>query len=411
MKIRKAYKFRLKTNSEIEHKLFLFSGHSRFVWNYFWHINKYRLDNRLPILRYSEMDFWSKRLKKSEEYGFLSEAPAHIIQQKLKDLDKAYSDGFNKNQPLKRMPTKHKKSLHNSFRFPQPQQFEFNNRQVKLPKIGWVGFYKSCEIEGTPKNITISYRSGHWYMSVQVEVVLKDNFPSNHVAVGIDVGIAKFDTLATVDSEQIIEPINSYKIFQGVLAKEQRKLSKKIKFSRNWLKQKSKIQKIHSKIANTRKDHIHKVTNMICKNHATICIEDLKVSNMSKSAKGTEEKHGKNVKAKSGLNKSILDQGWYEFRRQLTYKSNWNGGTVVAVNPKHTSQKCACCGHIEKANRQSQSAFECVDCGYSANADINAARNILAAGLAVLACGVDTLVSTEKQEPVGKRELVPTYSL
>ena len=409
MKIRKAYKFRLKTNSEIEHKLFLFAGHSRFVWNYFWRMNKYRLDNRLPILRYSEMDFWSKLLKKSEEYGFLSEAPAHIIQQKLKDLDKAYSDGFNKNQPLKRMPTKHKKNLHNSFRFPQPQQFEFNNRQVKLPKIGWVGFYKSCEIEGTPKNITISYKSGHWYMSVQVEVVLKDNVPSNNVAVGIDVGIAKFATLATVDSDQIIEPINSYKVLQGVLAKEQRKLSKKIKFSRNWLKQKSKIQKIHSKIANTRKDHLHKVTSMICKNHATICIEDLKVSNMIKSAKGTEDKHGRNVKAKSGLNKSILDQGWHEFRRQLTYKSNWNGGTVVAVNPRHTSQKCAYCGHIEKANRQSQSAFECMDCGYSANADINAARNVLAAGLAVLACGVDTLVSTVKQEPVGKRELVPTY--
>lgn len=178
-------------------------------------------------------------------------------------------------------------------------------------------------------------------MSVQVKAVLEESLPVNNIAVGIDVGIAKFATLATVNSDQIIEPVNSYKVRQGVLAKEQRKLSKKVKFSINWLKQKSKIQKIHSKIANTRKDHLHKITSMICKNHATICIEDLKVSNMSKSAKGTEEMHGKNVKAKSGLNKSILDQGWHEFRRQLIYKSNWNGGTVVAVNPRHTSQKCA----------------------------------------------------------------------
>jgi IS605 OrfB family transposase len=409
MVIRKAYKFRLKTNSDIEQTLWRFSGHSRFVWNYFWRVNKHRLDNRMPIMRYNEMDFWSKILKKSEEFGFLSEAPAHVLQQKLKDLDKAYSDGFDKRQPLKRMPKKHKRNLHNSFRFPQAQQFEIDNRRVKLPKIGWVGFYKSCEIEGTPKNLTVSYKSGHWYMSVQVEVAVEKNLPSNDIAVGIDVGIAKFATLSTMNSDQIIEPINIYRGSQDALAKEQRKLSKKVKFSRNWVKQKNKIQKLHSKIASTRKDYLHKITSMICKNHATICIEDLKVSNMSRSAKGTAEKHGKNVKAKSGLNKSILDQGWHEFRRQLEYKTNWNGGKLIAVNPKYTSQKCACCGHVERANRQSQADFECMDCGYSANADINAARNILAAGLAVLACGVDALVSTVKQEPVGKRELVPTY--
>jgi putative transposase len=310
----------------------------------------------------------------------LSEAPAHILQQKLKDLEKAYLDGFDKKQPLKRMPKKHKRNLHNSFRFPQAKQFKIDHRRVKLPKIGWIGFYKSCDIEGTPKNITISQKSGHWYMSVQVELDLKSRLPVNDIAVGIDVGIAKFATLATITSNQIIEPINIYRVSQESLSKEQRKLSRKVKFSKNWVKQNRKIQKLHSKIANTRKDYLHKVTNMVCKNHATICIEDLKVSNMSKSAKGTAEKHGKNVKAKSGLNKSILDQGWHEFRRQLEYKAKWNGGKLIAINPRYTSQKCACCGYIEKANRQSQAKFECIDCGYTANADVNAARNILAAG-------------------------------
>ncbi|NBN01441.1 transposase, partial [Proteus sp. G4463] len=85
-----------------------------------------------------------------------------------------------------------------------------------------------------------------------------------------------------------------------------------------------------------------------------IVIEDLKVSNMSKSAKGTTERHGRNVKAKSGLNRSILEQGWYEMRRQLEYKQLWRGGQVLAIPPTYTSQKCACCGHTAKENRQSQ---------------------------------------------------------
>ena len=118
-----------------------------------------------------------------------------------------------------------------------------------------------------------------------------------------------------------------------------------------------------------------------------IVIEGLKVSNMSKSAKGTADQHGRNVKAKSGLNRAIQDQGWYELRRQLEYKQFWRGAQVLAINPAYTSQKCACCGHTTKENRQTQSQFECLECGYTENADINGARNILAAGHAVLACG------------------------
>ncbi|MCT8261839.1 transposase, partial [Proteus mirabilis] len=111
---------------------------------------------------------------------------------------------------------------------------------------------------------------------------------------------------------------------------------------------------------------LHKVTSEISKNHAMIVIEDLKVSNMSKSAKGTTERPGRNVKAKSGLNRSILEQGWYEMRRQLEYKQLWQGGQVLAIPPAYTSQKCACCGHTAKENRQSQSQFECLECGYTA---------------------------------------------
>lgn len=114
---------------------------------------------------------------------------------------------------------------------------------------------------------------------------------------------------------------------------------------------------------------------MLSKNHAFVAMEDLKVRNMSKSAAGTKEAPGKNVKAKVGLNRSILDQGWAEFRRQLEYKQDWQGGMVAAVPPHHTSQRCSCCGHVDPNNRKTQDRFACTGCGYATNADLNAAQH------------------------------------
>lgn len=178
-------------------------------------------------------------------------------------------------------------------------------------------------------------------------------------------------------------------------------MSRKVKFSNNWKKVKRKVQNLHTRTANIRRDYLHKVSTTISKKHAMIVIEDLKVANMSKSAAGMVSQPGRNVRAKSGLNCSILDQGWYELRRQLEYKQLWRGGQVLAINPAYTSQKCASCGHTEKENRQSQSKFECLGCGYTENADINGARNILAAGHAALACGeMAALGRSMKQEPI-----------
>jgi putative transposase len=108
---------------------------------------------------------------------------------------------------------------------------------------------------------------------------------------------------------------------------------------------------------------------------------------MTESAKGTLDKPGKNVKQKSGLNKSILDQGWFEFKRQLDYKLNWLGGKLISVPAENTSRTCSRCGYVDKNNRLSQSEFKCRRCGYTANADINASLNILAVGQTVKACG------------------------
>ena len=160
-------------------------------------------------------------------------------------------------------------------------------------------------------------------------------------------------------------------------------MSRKTKFSNNWKKAKARVQPIHSRIGNARRDSLHKASTTISQNPAMVCVEDLKVRNMSKSAAGTLDQPGKNVRAKSGLNKSILDQGWFKFRRQLDYKLSRSGGWLVAVPPRNTSRTCPCCGHVSADNRRTQSRFACMDCGFEENADVVGAINILARGMEI----------------------------
>jgi len=382
MKIRKAYKFKLKTNEALEGILFSYAGHCRFLWNYFWRLNDSRLKRGERLIsNYYELDFWSKILKRSDEYGFLKEAPAHILQQKLKDLSKAYSDGFDKSQPNKRLPKKRKKALHSTFRFPDPKQVKIENRRLCLPKIGWLGLHKSRGIDGTIKNVSISYHSGDWYVSIQVEQTINQPHIRSLEPIGIDLGIAKFAVGVSPTSTKEWLPVNSFRSLESRIKKEQKKLKHKKKFSNNWKQQVSRVQKLHTKAANIRNHHLHVISTEICKNHARIFVEDLKVKNMSSSAKGSLETPGKNVKAKSGLNKSILDQGWYRFRQFLSYKSQWMGGDLVEINPRYTSQTCSKCGYRDSKNRLSQDSFKCQDCDFETNANVNAAKNILAAGL------------------------------
>jgi IS605 OrfB family transposase len=386
MIIRQAFKFKLKTTDAIEEKFNRFAGHCRFLWNKAWRLNMDRLNRKLPIMRYGELDFWSKVWKTSEECAFLKECHSQLLQQKLKDLDKAFMDAFDKLQPKKKLPRKKKKGIHDSFRY--PQGFKISGNRIFLPKMGWVGFFKSRDIIGKAKNITISRRAGHWYVSIQTEREVKEPVHSSETMVGIDMGIVRFATLST---GEYIEAKKSFRMHEKKLALAQRRLSKKKKFSSNWKKQREKVSAIHAKIWMVRSDHLHKASHDISKNHAMIVLEDLKISNMSKSAKGTLEEAGKHVQAKSGLNKSILDQGWYEFRRQLTYKQHWRGGSVLLVSPKNTSITCPCCGLISKENRHTQSEFLCIECGHTDHADRVGAFNVLRAGHAQLACGASAI--------------------
>ena len=325
-----------------------------------------------------------------KDVEWLKEAPSACLQQTLKDLDRAF---VNYRAGRAEEPTFKKKGKRDSFRFCQsPVGADW----VFVPKVGKVRFRCSQKWLGKPKNASISRKNRKWYVSIQTEREVETPIHRSTTAIGIDVGIAIF---ATLSDGTIYQPINALKRNLERLARLQRQLAKKVKFSANWEKCKARIGKLQEKIANVRKDYLHKITTTISKNHAMVFVEDLKVGNMSRSAKGTAAKPGKRVKQKSGLNRSILDQGWFEFRRQLEYKAGWNGGQVVAVKPAYTSQTCSCCGHVDKSNRRSQSRFECVECGYKENADINAAKNVYAAGHAVLACGDLALAGSLKQEP------------
>jgi len=301
-------------------------------------------------------------------------------------------------QEASRYPTFKKKGQHDSFRFPDAKQIklEENNGRIFLPKLGWMRYRKSRGIEGSIRNATISLRGGKWYVSVQTQREVDEPIHPSQSVLGIDLGIT---LLAALSTKEPILPINSFRKMEKKLAHLQRQLAKKKKGSHNAQKIKHKIQKCHVRIANIRNDHLHKTTTTLCKNHAVLVVENLQVKEMSQSAKGTIENPGRNVKAKAKLNKSILDQGWGEFVRQITYKQRWMGGYVIKVAPQYTSLRCSCCGHTAKENRISQARFACVKCGHTENSDINAAKNIEAAGRAVLACGETAMAVSMKQEP------------
>jgi putative transposase len=185
---------------------------------------------------------------------------------------------------------------------------------------------------------------------------------------------------------EVLEQLQPLKKFLPRLARLQRRMACKKKFSNNWKKAKRRVTRLHSKIANIRKDFLHKSSKDISKNHAVVFVEDLQVKNMSASSKGTKAKPGKRVTQKSGLNRAILDASPFELRRQLEYKTQWSGGLLVSVPPQNTSRKCPVCQHTAAENRKTQAKFVCVECGFSANADFVGAVNTKEAGLALLAC-------------------------
>ncbi|EIP0493939.1 transposase [Escherichia coli] len=381
MKRLQAFKFQLRPGGQQECEMRRFAGACRFVFNRALARQNENHEAGNKYIPYGKMASWLVEWKNATETQWLKDSLSQPLQQSLKDLERAYKNFFRKRAAFPRFK---KRGQNDAFRYPQGVKLDQENSRIFLPKLGWMRYRNSRQVTGVVKNVTVSQSCGKWYISIQTESEVSTPAHPSASMVGLDAGVAK---LATLSDGTVFEPVNSFQKNQKTLARLQRQLSRKVKFSNNWQKQKRKIQRLHSCIANIRRDYLHKVTTAVSKNHAMIVIEDLKVSNMSKSAAGTVSQPGRNVRAKSGLNRSILDQGWYEMHRQLEYKQLWRGGQVLAVPPAYTSQRCAYCGHTAKENCLSQSKFRCQVCGYTANADVNGARNILAAGHAVLACG------------------------
>ena len=155
--------------------------------------------------------------------------------------------------------------------------------------------------------------------------------------------------------------------------------------SQGYLKTLAQLRRVEQKRQDSMRGYQHRLSHQLVRDHQAICIEDTATANLTRSAKGTVEQPGRNVRQKSGLNRSILAQGWYGIRTKLEYKSDWYRRQFVAVPAHHTSQRCSECGHVDAGNRVSQELFRCLGCGHEANADINAAENIRRQGLLILA--------------------------
>ena len=376
-----AFKYELRPDGQQQLRMRRFAGSCRFVFNKALALQQERFEQGEKKLGYAELCKQLTQWKSEDSTAWLAETPSQPLQQTLKDLERAYTNFFAKRADFPRFK---KKGLSDSFRYPQGFKFDQANSRLFLPKLGWLRYRNSRDVLGVIKNITVSQSSGKWYAAIQTEREV-DVPVHQGTAVGLDMGIKRFVTLSDGSHK---DPLNSFKTHEKALRKAQQAMSRKVRFSRNWKKAKARIQRIQTHIGSARRDYLHKISTAISKNHALVCVEDLQVRNMSKSAAGTTDTPGRNVRAKSGLNKAILDQGWGEFRRQLDYKLAWNGGHLIAVPPKNTSRTCPCCGHISADNRQTQATFECVECDFKENADLVGAINVLRAGHAQLACEV-----------------------
>ena len=375
-----AFKYELMPDGGQQCDMRRFAGLCRFVFNQALALQTANHEAGNKFIRYVELANLLPAWKIAFEW--LRESPSQALQHALKNLDRAFTNFFEKRAEYPRFK---KRGYGDSFRFPQGFKLDQANSRIFLPKLGWLRYRNSREVLGTVKNVTVSNRNGKWFVSIQTEREVKQSVAQGD-AIGIDMGVVRF---ATLSDGTVVPPLNIFKRYAADLRKAQQTMSRKKKFSNNWKKAKARVQCIHVHIANARRDYLHKTSTTISKNHAMVVVEDLQVSNMSRSAAGTVDKPGRNVRAKTGLNRSILDQGWAEFRRQLEYKMLWAGGLLLAVPPQNTSRTCPCCSHVSGDNRRTQAEFACVACGFQENADLVGAINVLRAGHARLACKVN----------------------
>lgn len=293
---------------------------------------------------------------KYEEFPWLKEIPRDCHSQPFTNLQKAFNNFFKKK---KGYPKFHKKGIHDSF-YVSSDKLKIKDKKFRVPVVGWVKLTEELRFSGKINSAAISKKAGKYFVSISVDVgetYKKERISNNKI--GIDLGIKDF--IITSDGEKLTK-INYTKKYEKKLKREQQKLSKKVKGSNNRKKQILKVQKVHYKISNSRKDILHKISTKLVRENQSINLENLNISGMLKNRK---------------LSKSISDASWGELVRQLEYKSEIYGNEINKVNRFFASSKlCSVCGYKYQELKLSERQWKCPDCGTQHDRDINAAKNI-----------------------------------
>ncbi len=306
-----------------------------------------------------KFDLMKQLVELKKEVEWIKDVPSQSLQNSIERLDAAYQSFFKGGG----FPKWAKKSDYKSMLF---KDVKLTTTGFKLPKIGELKVFKDRMSDGKIKIATIIKEHNAYYICVTFECQSKNLYPTNeNQVVGIDMGISCF----SVDSNgRFVENPRHTKVYENRLRVKNRALARKKKGSVKFIQTKKELNKLHHKIANVRKDFLHKESLFYVKSNSLIVCEDLKVKNMVKN---------------HNLSKHISDASWSKYFSMLQYKSAFYEKEFLQINPKHTSQKCNCCGHISAENRTTQANFECVKCGHKANADYNASNNILGEGIAL----------------------------
>jgi putative transposase len=310
-----------------------------------------------------------------------SQLDSTVLQQNVKRLDIAYKNFFEG----RGFPKFKNRSNFTSFTFAMGVKIKGN--KIYLPKLGWMRFYNSRSIPSgfTIKACTVRKRQNGWYVSIRIEDKSVPEYSpkalgNNPKVIGCDLGLTKLVHLS--DGYQIENPrFSTNKKAKRTLKIRQRRVNRKTKGSKNRKKAVIRVSRFHQKIGDKRQAHQWKTANLIVfRNIDVIALEDLNISGMMRRCKvKTDEETGRFLKngqsRKKGLNRAISDAGWGDLGLKIEYLAAKQGKIVIKVNPKHSSQECRSCGHIDKSNRDGEK-FICVECGYHEHADIGAAKTI-----------------------------------
>lgn len=340
-------------------------GSTRFIYNYFldYRQKEYAKGNKKVgyIVTQGELT----KLKQLEEYQWLNECGSQSLQMALRDLDSAFTRFFKKQGGYPKFHSK--KNAHQSFT--APQNIKVANNRIYLPKFTKDGiktkFHREIPNDAILKQATISRQNNQYFVSILIEDTIPISKPIKaKTAVGLDMGI----THQLVASDGVKYPNEKYYVkSEKRLLHLQRRLSKKQKGSNNRTKAKLKVQKLHTKVANQRKDKLHKISNEITNQYDIICLETLNVKGMIKN---------------KNLSKAISDVAWGEFARQLEYKARWRGKTIIKIDQWFpSSQICSNCGASTGKKSLNIREWECPECHTKHDRDINAAVNIRNYGL------------------------------